>query len=306
MPWYDDPVPHLDRSVLVDAELVSDQKGALGRIAPSPHGLPPPVSEQDLRGFASRFSTWTPSLVLVIDLKGLKGFPGDVFDASGTRKLYEITWPGAISAQGTHPYPVEYTPMEPMKTSPDKANLAKSKVMTVWDPTKSTPHIRVSSTGEHGTREIATAQVFPLAKDYILHTPRHLPDGSTAYTSRRTGIKGQLSQKSRYMVWNSCSGPLTWIVRSVCDKELATPSRRIVLMDAYDRLVGMLHEDGEGKIQLRLYPGLESELVGEILASFSALSYVIWNYAQLTGSDEGWGVVDAGVNIAGLGAAIGM
>lgn len=107
------------------------------------------------------------------------------------------------------------------------------------------------------------------------------------------------------MVWNSCAGPLAWIVRSVQDKEMHKTSRRIVLMDAYDRLVAMIGStDTEESVRLKIYGGLSSELVGEILASFSAVSDTIWNYSRLEGADEGWGVAAGVMGVAGLGLTL--
>jgi hypothetical protein len=107
------------------------------------------------------------------------------------------------------------------------------------------------------------------------------------------------------MVWSSCAGPLAWIVRSVQNKEMQKASRRIVLMDAYDRLVGMISStDNEESVRLKIYGDFSSELVGEILASFSAVSYTIWNYSRLEGTDEGWGVAAGAMSVAGLGLAL--
>ncbi|KAF4980634.1 hypothetical protein FZEAL_3383 [Fusarium zealandicum] len=299
VPWYEQPIIHLDRSVLV--EVGSGEKGKPGlKVAPSPMGAPPKMDEDALRNFATRFLTWTPSLVLEIKLGDSSKFPSDVFDASTSRKLYAVTWPGLSGGQD----PIEYTPAEPMTTTPGKTDSSKIRSMAAWNPKESTPHIRVSMVdGLEGNREMATAQVFATSRDYVLHTPQTSPEGVVDYVSRRTGVHGQVSGKSGYMIWNSSAGALAWIVRAVRDKELERPSRRIVLMDAYDRLVAIMCPSSkqDNLVHLRLYGTLPPGLVAEILASFSAVSYVMWNYSRLEGSDEGWGVLDGGLNVASLG-----
>ncbi|KAH7240527.1 hypothetical protein B0J15DRAFT_502295 [Fusarium solani] len=298
VPWYDNPILHLERSLLVDAE--STEKGDSGRkIMPSPLGTPPQFNEELLRNFATRFISSTPSLTLEILLQGDRKFPSQATDVASSKKLYDITWPGLAAGD-----PVEYTPGEPMTATPAKPDSKQIKSMASWDPSKSTPHIRVS-TADGVNREVATAQVFATSRDYILHTPTTGPDGVVSYVSRRSGIKGKISSKSGYMVWSSCAGPLAWIVRSVQDKEMQKTSRRIVLMDAYDRLVGIISStDNEESVRLKIYGDFSSELVGEILASFSAVSYTIWNYSRLEGTDEGWGVAAGAMSVAGLGLAL--
>ncbi|KAL6360016.1 hypothetical protein LRP88_05713 [Fusarium phalaenopsidis] len=260
VPWYDNPILHLERSLLVDAE--STEKGDSGRkIMPSPLGPPPRFNEELLRNFATRFISSTPSLTLEILLQGDRKFPSQAIDVASSKKLYDITWPGLAAGD-----PVEYTPGEPMTATPAKPDIKQIKSMASWDPSKSTPHIRVS-TADGVNREVATAQVFATSRDYILHTP--------------------------------------WIVRSVQDKEMQKTSRRIVLMDAYDRLVGMISStDNEESVRLKIHGDLSPELIGEILASFSAVSYTIWNYSRLEGTDEGWGVAAGAMSVAGLGLTL--
>ncbi|KAM0420263.1 hypothetical protein ACHAPT_011922 [Fusarium lateritium] len=294
VPWYDNPILHLDRGLLVDAESTEKDK-ATRKIMPSPLGPPPKFDEEALRSFATRFVSSSPSLTLEILLQGDRKFPSEVSDVSSSKKLYDITWPGLAAGD-----PVEYTPGEPMTATPAKLGSKEIKSMASWDPTKSTPHIRVSAVDGQNSREVATAQVFATSRDYILHTPQ-----TGGYVSRRSGIKGQISAKSGYMVWNSCAGPMAWIVRSVQDKEMPKTSRRIVLMDAYDRLVGMIcPTDKEESVQLKLYGDLPPEFIAETLASFSAVSYTLWNYSRLEGTDEGWGVAAGVASVAGLGLTL--
>ncbi|KAM5366086.1 hypothetical protein ACJZ2D_010691 [Fusarium nematophilum] len=132
---------------------------------------------------------------------------------------------------------VEYKPSEPMTAAPGKKRKIQS--MASWKPMESTPHIRVLAVDGQREREVTTAQVFATPRDYILHTPR-TTNGVTTYESRRSGIRGQVSTRSGYTVWNSCAGPLAWIERYVRDQQVEKVSWRVVLMDAYDRLVAMM------------------------------------------------------------------
>jgi hypothetical protein len=263
VPWHADPIPQLDRNILVYAEPTTT--GENGRkVAPSPFGPPSPVNEAMLRNFAERFSAWAPSLILEIQLEGDFSFPTTVFDAAGSRILYEISWPGMPAGKDRCPSPIEYESIEPMAAEPKAANAN----MKSWNPLISTPHIHVSalevSTSTEGIsnpeihREIATAQVFPNARDYVLRTPHQDPNGTIRYDSRRSGIRGKHSPKADYMIWNSCSGPLTWTLREIRDKDSLKSSRHPVLLDAYDRLVGMMSVSPKKDmaLQLKLYGSL--------------------------------------------------
>lgn len=171
VPWYDNPILHLDRSLLVNVE--STEKGESGRkIMPSPLGPPPQFNEESLRNFATRFVSSTPSLTLEILLQGDRKFPSQATEVSSSKMLYGITWPGLAGGD-----PVEYTPGEPMTATPAKPESKQIKSMASWDPSKSTLHIRVSTVDGANREVVATAQVFATSRDYILHVPTSHPDG---------------------------------------------------------------------------------------------------------------------------------
>jgi hypothetical protein len=236
-------------------------------------------------------------------------FPTAVFDASGERMVFRIEWPGFQRGFS----PIEYTPAEGMSA---EGNTKVKKSLRAWDPQKSTPHIRVlavgaaTGTAPFGTPErvVATAQVFSDTRDFILHIPQQDPNGITHYVSRRSGIPGKHSPSAGHMVWSSSLGPLTWTVRKVRDKNMPKAHRSIVLLDAYDRLVAIIKpsekEKGKPDFQLRLYGSLPEQLVGEIIASFSALAYAIWNYAQLGVPDVGLSLVATGLDVVSTGLEI--
>ncbi|PKS11727.1 hypothetical protein jhhlp_001715 [Lomentospora prolificans] len=293
VPWQEDPIPQLDNSFLVD-----DGKGT--KVAPSPFGPPPEVNEAQVRNFAERYSTTAPSSVYEIKLEGSIKLPTAALDAAGSRIIFQVEWPGFHAARGSPFSPVEYAPAEAMTAEPKPAT---TKSMMAWNPNQSTPHIRVSVFGSP-CREIATAQVFGDTRDFILHTPTEDHKGGVHYASRRSGVTNKHSPSAGHMVWNSCAGPLTWTLRKVRDRDMPKQQRCIVLLDAYDRLAAVIkaselktEEKDYSGFQLRLYGDISEQLVGEIIASFSAVCYVIWNYNRL-------GVPDIGLDLAATGLAV--
>jgi hypothetical protein len=343
VPWDSDPIPQLHSSFLVPA----DPARADGpKIAPSPFGPPPQkLDAATLRNFAERFADWSPSIVLEIKHKSSSlTLPVAAINTTAENTGYEISWPGFPSH--THKgfaSPIEYKPANPMSTvtSGEQSNskipaqatgaaTSMSMSLAAWNPDDSTPHIRVSAFAastetEEITHaltgpELATAQVFPTSKDFILHTPRRQTplvleeDTPTSrYISHRSGLPGKTSPSAGFMVWRSSSwGPMTWTVRKIRVNDMKKPSRCLVLLDAYDRLVGVMGESNFKKegvaVRLSLYGdgnGLPQVLVAEILASFAALAYVVWNYEQLGVADpELAGFVSGALDVAG--AATGL
>jgi hypothetical protein len=245
-----------------------------------------------------------PTTVYEIQHDWTMSFPRAVLDGESKVKLYDVAWPGVSSGDGRTPLFIgEYTPNEAMTASAEAKLGPSLRPAAFWNPAKSTPTMSIARGSAKG-RVVATAQLFTNNTDFILHTPQYASPSSrtpTGYASHRSNTAGKATVRPAFTLWQSCSGPLLWAVRSVRTGSEARETRRLVLVDAYGRLVALVRGTGEasdgggGKrrmARLEMYCGAAEELVGEVVAAYGALRYVRWSRARL------------GLAVAGLGEGL--
>ncbi|VUC30946.1 unnamed protein product [Clonostachys rosea] len=293
LPWQGEPLVQIDKDCLAPTENSGD-KSTGTFFALSPVGPPPSlVTDASIRDFVSRYISTYPVITLEVQHSSWSKFPTAVLNKERTAELFNITRHG-MSGDG-RVITEEYSANEHMTSSVDETNLGPSlRRGSFWDPARSKPHICVSD----ATTEIpiATVQLFTNNGDFVLHTPEYdtNTEGKTlTYSSRRTGIGHSPTKRPAFLLWHSSFGPLLWVVRQVQTGNMKSPSRRAVLLDAYNRLVAVLDKsegmstDADGKpikllmVRFDIYVEAPQVLLGEVLASYSALRYIHWNWDSL-------------------------
>lgn len=293
LPWQSESLVQVDKDRLVPTENSAD-KSVGTFFALSPAGPPPSlVSDASIRDFVSRYNSTYPAITLEVQHSSWSKFPTVVLNKERTAEFFNITRPG-MSGDG-RVITEEYTANERMVSPADETKLGPSlRQGTFWDPTRSKPHICVSDTTTK--KAIATVQLFTNNADFVLHTPEY--DGNfesktPTYSSRRSGIGHSPTKRPAFLLWNSTFGPLIWVVRQVQTGNMKSPSRRPVLLDAYNRLVAVLDKsegmstvvDGKPSkllmVRFEFYVEAPQVLLGEVLASYSALRYIHCNWDSL-------------------------
>lgn len=283
----------VDKDCLVPTGNLGD-KSVGTFFALSPAGPPPSlVSDGSIRDFISRYTSTYPVTTLEVQHSSWSKFPTVVLNTERTAELFNITRPG-MSGDG-RVITEEYSANECVVSSVDETKLGPSlRQGSFWDPARSRPHICVSDTTTR--KAIATVQLFTNNADFVLHTPEY--DGSVesktpTYSSRRSGIGHSPTKRPAFLLWHSTFGPLLWVVRQVQTGNMKSPSRRPVLLDAYNRLVAVLDKsegmttvvDGKPNkllmVRFEFYVEAPQVLLGEVLASYSALRYIHCNWDSL-------------------------
>ena len=327
VPCYEDPLVQINRDMLLmvapptvdktDTQMQQtppkNTKAKL--VAPSPLGPPVPISQSTIGRFWDHHSGTHPTFTLQIQHAVDVIFPSVVWSEDWTRRLYDISRPGMPTKYRDF-FPVPYQTRE---LGADTKNKPDIKPATYWDPTRSQPHIRVRNS--HGI-ELSTAQVFDTAADFVIHTPKEASSGEPhSYNSYRSGLGAKPTGKPAFMLWTSSAGPMLWLVRRIRTATTGGIDGAfcLVLMDAYDRLVAVVKEgtgattgadasaQKEGKVAVMEFYDerkLGETLVGEILASYSALRWVQWDRWRMNIPTGGVGREPKAVWIGGMQAGL--
>jgi hypothetical protein len=242
-------------------------------IADSPFGLPPSfVDTKLLAATYDRYRDMKPRRILTIDCDELLKIPLSVWDRN---RLYKIERPDFTMRRFGAAKLVIFV-AEVDEGTP-----------TVWS--SNNPSISLRRVEDE--RVVGTIQYQPLIWDVGLYF-REDSDSpvETPWTRQICSLDGREINDNRgclFFSWKSSAGVLVWTTRKIADGADAVLNasspihRRMVLLDAYDRLVaaeyGALRkavpQAGEAveALELRLYGDFSEKLTSEIVLTHTAL-----------------------------------
>ncbi|KAJ6783524.1 hypothetical protein PWT90_02055 [Aphanocladium album] len=250
------------------------------------------VRKTDFSGWKERYRNEQPVSIFTFGggLHEIDGF----WDAGHSIMLYSVTypgldysWDGKFGANFMWKHRKDKSPPEPVY-GPSNASLCVSAT-------------RMAGRNDRQHFHTGIAQIAQLKWDVRFYFPEQEPSDQPKLQYRHT-IADEMTFDTwqPYFRWQSCQGELVWMRRPVIDAKSATiaeskPKKRVILLDAYDRLVAMVGwedskitfreaynnsmrqrrgEPSTGKpiyTELRLYGNFSERLILEILTSYSAL-----------------------------------
>lgn len=282
------------------------------RVAKSPLGLPPEITEHEMKACNTRFVKSQPlrKLWLLADDRvdnSVKCILDDSTDGrddvnGAAEVLYEIHASGVRGIK--YPDAPDAHIKVQMRSPPAEDVAADGLPPYNRDPTNATLEQSASSTG---------AQVFTEACRYQLLTNEKRKYSSLMFVSSASGrdedvyvylntvpprFRGMFLAFKPVWRWYSSQGGLLWMSRRYRDAEMTAMDQHLCLVDDYDRLLAVVAEwdgllslcavddpfaqsvlNGRGPrskaSSIKLYADLSAQLLGEILGSLAVLGVQI-------------------------------